>query len=173
MEEIMLTALNTFPETSFGITTPHLYLFKRQANIMVIADLPNALDVKSILVSPRVNATFNPLVASSIGRGLGAWLRAFHEWGSRPSQLQLLDEMGQNKAMRELKYKITYDSFIRVLQKFPDVLGDDGMLLEEVKIMAAKEFETTTKDKIREGWGLIHGDFWTGKYVDFAFVSTL
>lgn len=160
----MLEALNTFPAGAMGVTTPHLYWFDRDTHIMVIADLPNALDLKSVMTSPVVNTTLNLKVASTIGHHLGTWLRTFHTWGSEPAQIRLLNEMNQNKSMRDLKYKITYGTFIEVLQEFPDILGDDAMQLQALREWAAREFEKNPADKDQQGWGLIHGDFWTGKY---------
>jgi hypothetical protein len=132
---------------------------------MVMADLPHAVDLKSILVSPQVNTTLTTPVASSVGYGLGVWLRAFHTWGSRPAQIQLLKSLGQNAPMRRLKFRITYDTFIPVLRNFAPILGDDEPILEAVRQMAVEEFEMMPIGTVtaEEGWGLIHGDFWTGK----------
>lgn len=65
--------------------------------------------------------------------------------------------------MRKLKYLITYDAFIGNLEQFPDVLQDYKQVLNDLKLMASKEFEKTAGDGEGEEWGIIHGDFWTGK----------
>lgn len=65
--------------------------------------------------------------------------------------------------MRKLKYLITYDSFIEVVEQFPEILGGNKKTLENVKDMAAKEFQKMARDMRAEDWGIIHGDFWTGK----------
>lgn len=72
-------------------------------------------------------------------------------------------KLGNNEPMRQLKYRITYDSFISNLEQFPDVLGGHREALEVVKHMATEEFTRTSGDGQGEEWGIIHGDFWTGK----------
>lgn len=156
---------------------PHLYLFDRETNTQVLEDIPGVVDLKTLFVLSSPDASdvlLSRPLATSVGRALGSWLRAFHAWASAPAQRHHLlrarsAEVGTNEPMRELKYRITYDSFIGVLEQFPDVLRVDhhreALLLQEVKNMALKEFEKTESDDGdgSEDWGLIHGDLWTGK----------
>ncbi|KAI1777164.1 hypothetical protein F4818DRAFT_439525 [Hypoxylon cercidicola] len=50
--------------------------------------------------------------------------------------------------MRKLKYLITYDAFIKNLEQFPNIIGDN-------------------KEAMNDGgeWGVIHGDVWTGNHL--------
>ncbi|KAK7757531.1 hypothetical protein SLS62_000546 [Diatrype stigma] len=167
-EESMLNALKEFHYDSHHaqVKVPHLYLFDRETSTQVLEDIPGVVDLKTIFVSPNANDVLSKPLATSIGRALGSWLRAFHAWASAPAQSHLCAnaEMGTNELMRKLKYFITYGSFIEVLEKFPDVIGDHKKSLQEVQHMAIKEFEKTASGDGdgREEWGLIHGDFWTG-----------
>jgi hypothetical protein len=162
----MLNALEDFPPSAtdrVSIRTPHLYLFISEFNTQVIGDVPDTIDLKSILVSPIANSVLNQSLATSIGYALGSWLRSFHTWASAPVQAELRREIGMNESMRKLKSKITYDSFIQVLENFPDILEDRRNTLQDVKDLAAKEFEKNMGDEAGDSYGIIHGDFWSGK----------
>lgn len=56
--------------------------------------------------------------------------------------------------MRKLKYLITYDSFIKVLEQFPDVLGDHKDTLEDMKDIVSKGIEKTASDGTEKNGGL-------------------
>lgn len=159
----MLNALGSFHNTLTTVKVPHLYLFNKETNTQVLEDIPGVVDMKTILMSPTANDVLSHSLASSIGRTLGSWLRSYHSWASSPSQAALRTEIGDNEPMRKLKYHISYDTFINVLEQFPDELGDYKKTLEDVKGIATKEFEKTPSDEEGEEWGIIHGDFWTGK----------
>lgn len=159
----MLNALKYFPYTASLVKVPYLYLFSRETNTQVLEDIPGVVDLKTILTSPTANAVLSQSRATSIGRALGSWLRAFHSWTSVPSQANLRAEIGDNEPMRKLKYLITYDSFTGVLEQFPEVLEDYKKSLEDVKDLATVEFQKTGSGEQREEWGCIHGDFWSGK----------
>jgi hypothetical protein len=159
----MLKAMKTFPYTPSTVKVPYLYLFNRDTNTQVLEDIPGIVDLKTILTSPIANGVLCQSRATSIGSALGSWLRAFHSWTAAPSQANLRAHIGDNEPMRKLKYIITYDSFIKVLEQFPGVLGEYKKTLEEAKDMATAEFKKTGSEEKGEEWGLIHGDFWSGK----------
>ncbi len=161
----MLDVLNDFKSGAIGVKTPRLYLFIRDANIQVLEDFPASDDLKSIFVSPARNQILTAPVAASIGHNIGAWLRSFHDWSMSPNTR--LKDFGDNEPMRKLKYAITYDSYLRVLEtNFPYLLDGHREALLQIKEVATKEFERTSNDGyVDKNWGLIHGDFWTGKYV--------
>ncbi|KAI0540368.1 kinase-like domain-containing protein [Xylaria digitata] len=161
-EESMLDALNDFSSGVAGVKTPRLHLFIRDTNIQVLEDFPDAIDLKSIFVSPTRNIILTKSVAASIGHDIGAWLRSFHDWSMSPNVK--LKDIGNNEPMRKLKYAITYDSHLKVLENnFPSLLEGHQSALEQVKDAAMKEFKKVSRygdeDK---NWGLIHGDFWSG-----------
>jgi hypothetical protein len=163
----MLNALGEFPSITttdrVSIQAPRLYLFLSETNTQVIEDVPDAIDLKSILVSPTANSILDQSLATSIGYALGSWLRYFHTWASAPAQAELRREIGKNELMRKLKSKITYDRFIQVLEDFPDILEGYRKTLEDVKDLAAREFKKNMGDEVEDNCGIIHGDFWTGK----------
>jgi hypothetical protein len=159
----MLNALKEFPYTASSVKVPYLHYFNRETNTQVLEDIPGVVDLKTILTSPTANNALSQPLATSIGRALGSWLRAFHSWTSAASQADLCAQIKNNEPMRKLKYLISYDSFILVLEQFPEVLEDYKKTLDDVKDMATKEFQKTESAEQAEEWGIIHGDFWSGK----------
>jgi len=159
----MLNALKSFKYTATVVKVPHLFMFDRETNTQVIEDFPGAVDLKTILVSPITDGTLSEALSTSIGRALGLWLRSLHNWTSAPSQADLRAKIGENEPMRKLKYLISYETFIKMLEQFPEILAGSRKILEKVKDMAEKEFQKTAEDVTGEEWGVIHGDFWSGK----------
>jgi hypothetical protein len=141
----MLNALEALP--SGRVKTPRLYL--QLVNTQVFEDFQNMIGLNSFLV----NSLPTQSLSTSIGHALGAWTRCFHTWASEPAQAGLRNEIKKNEPMRQLKRRITYDIFIPILEKFPEVLGSHRKALEDVKVWA-----TGVNDS-----EIIHGDFWSGK----------
>lgn len=163
-EETMLKALNDFSPGSLTVKPPHLYLFDQETNTQVIEDLQDAVTVLSFFTSPTANTVLTRPVASSIGHELGSWLRQFHDWAASPAQSALWNVIGHNEPMRGLKRRITYDSFLEVLENFPWALDGDKETLERVREMGAEEFaKQATDERDIKGFGIVHGDFWMGK----------
>ncbi len=159
----MLNALSEVTLTPESVLVPRLYLFDRDTNTQVLEDFPNAIDFKSLLVSPDAVSSLSLPVATSIGYALGVWLKSFHRWSSAPSQRRLRAEIAGNEPMRQLKYATSYESLVKILENFPQVLEGRRPALEAVKDMAADEFKRPAIDGDDDSWGLIHGDFWAGK----------
>lgn len=165
----MMVGLEGFPvskTTSTVVEAPLLHMFAQEANIQVLEDFPSATDMaSSFLSSPATSLPSNRLNVTLLGQRLGSWLRSFHQWISADEQAPLRIEVGSNESMRCLKYDTSYDSFIKVLENFPDILEGHQETLAAVKSMAAKEFSRLAAPDTEEYWGIIHGDFWTGKLV--------
>lgn len=150
--------------TNTVVRSPRLHLFDRETNTQVLEDCSNTTDLKTLLVSPKVKAILPGTSAESIGRDLGLWLRSFHQWTSEPGQASLRATISQNKEARKLKCKITYDSFLKVLEIYPDLAEGHMETLKAVKDAITAEFSLNEPPLGEDGsWGLIHGDFWTGK----------
>ncbi|KAK3680603.1 kinase-like domain-containing protein [Podospora appendiculata] len=169
VEETMLRALDSLGQnfrapSGTTVRTPRLYMRSLETNTQVLEDFADTIDLKSLLVSPNANVVFTSSVASSIGRDLGSWLRAFHVWAGEKAQASLLTEISQNDAMRKLKCQVTYDSFVNVLGNFPELSLSEGndATLEDVRNMATEDFKRAAGAEGDEDWGLIHGDFWSG-----------
>lgn len=96
----------------------------------------------------------------SVGFHLGSWLRAFHSWADEPEQRELQLQLPQDDPMTRIKCGFTFYSFIEVLKKFPEVLGDQEDLLLSIRDALVHE---SVKSPCEEGWGIIHGDLWGGK----------
>ncbi|KAI1307514.1 kinase-like domain-containing protein [Xylaria venustula] len=172
-EESMLDALNDFNPGVVEVKAPRLYLFIRERNIQVLEDFPATEDLKSVFVSSNRDKILTRQVATSLGHDIGVWLRSFHDWSMSPNAR--LEGFGDNEPMRKLKYTITYDSYLRVLENhFPDLLEGHQSILQEVKETATKEFEKiSTGENGDKNWGLIHGDFWTGNVLVPTDLSSL
>ncbi|RYC61629.1 peptidase [Xylaria longipes] len=160
-EVSMLDVLNDLPSGIVGIKAPRLHLFIRDYNIQILEDFPATVDLKSLFVSPTADSILTSSLAASVGHDIGSWLRSFHDWSMSPNGR--LKHIGDNEPMRKLKYAITYDAYLKVLDDhFPDLLEDYRPLLEQVQNVASNEFEKASEDRHGDNWGPIHGDFWTG-----------
>ncbi|KAI9735703.1 MAG: hypothetical protein M1818_006311 [Claussenomyces sp. TS43310] len=176
-EESMLHALAGFSQTIATpsghtlVQAPRLYSFDRETHTQILEDFVDATDLTTVLESSSVDHTLPGSSSQSVGHALGSWLRSFHNWASAPAQRELVAQVGPNKGMRQLKCLITYDSFIEILERHPQVIEGHKDTLEHVKAAMKYEFErpVTEGDEPR---GLIHGDFWAGNY-EFAQNSVL
>jgi hypothetical protein len=166
----MLDALHhVSPGGTAGVKTPRLHLFLRDTNIQVLEDFQDTTDLKNVVVS---NSEFKAEVAASVGYRMGSWLRQFHDWStSLNGNINALGgvEIGRNEPMRQLKYNITYGSILEILgNNFSELLEGFRPTLEEVVDETKKKFQTVSGDRVEDrNWCLIHGDFWSGKYVTF------
>lgn len=127
-------------------------------------DLPDSSDLKTWLLSPEGMRIDKP-AATAIGHALGSWLGSFHAWVSHYDQRALKNKLAENKSMQQLKHVINYDQMLNMIDKYPHILEDSRSVFEKVKAYAAQELSTHTSnstDNGYNGWGPIHGDFWTG-----------
>lgn len=168
-EESMLHALAGFsqtiatPSAHTWVKAPRLYSFDREMHIQILEDFVDTTDLTTILESSSVDHTLPGSSSQSVGRALGSWLRSFHNWASAPAQRELVARVGPNEGMRELKCLVTYDSFIEILERHPEVIEGHKDTLEHVKATMKYEFKRPVPEG-DETRGLIHGDFWAGKY---------
>ncbi|KAJ5663563.1 hypothetical protein N7507_004294 [Penicillium longicatenatum] len=160
-EEAILQALDGLPlhsQESITVKTPRIFHFNKETNTQIMEDLPNSLDLKSFLLSDLAKAV--PESAGlALGRSVGTWLRAFHEWAGQPEQAGCRSLLAQNDSMKELKFYINYPMLMDTIANFPDVLEESRGVFEELKGLAAEEMKKTDQ---QSGIGIIHGDFWTG-----------
>ncbi|GKZ22755.1 hypothetical protein AbraCBS73388_008925 [Aspergillus brasiliensis] len=140
------------------VKTPRLFSFNRETNTAVMEDLPDSQDLKSFLISTAASNNVTQKWASSIGRALGNWLQSFHHWADNEAQAGVAAEMDKNQYMRDLKFMVNYDALVNSVDKYQTVLGDSRDVFNKVREMAAAEL----KQKDGEGFGIIHGDFWSG-----------
>ncbi|OAA56860.1 Protein kinase-like domain protein [Cordyceps fumosorosea ARSEF 2679] len=168
-EVYALEALNGFPAIepasgdSFSALSPQLYYFCRTAKIQVLQDIRGVLDLRAILDTPGADSKVSQAQVADVGRAAGAWLRRFHTWTAEPAQRPLAQQVAENDGMRELKARVTCDAFIEVLENFPDIYERHAATLGLVRGMARQEFQRSPGQCDQEdGWGVIHGDFWSG-----------
>ena len=144
------------------IKAPRLYQLDRETNTQVLEDFADTDGFKSVLFSPNADNLLPESSRMIIGHQLGFWLRSLHSWASAPEQAALRALMWQNDRTRKMKYLYTYDGFLKVLENYPELLKGHQKTLEIVRDVTAKDFEKPSTEE-DEGWGLIHGDFWSGK----------
>jgi hypothetical protein len=148
--------------TTTVIKAPCLYMYNRETNIQILEDFTNTTGFKSMLFSPNADDLLPQSSRATIGRHLGSWLRSFHTLTSAPEQAALRAQIPQGDPMRELKRLLTYDCFLKVLENYTELLEGHKQTLEIVRDVMSKEFEKSPTEE-DENWGLIHGDFWSGK----------
>ncbi|OAA70104.1 Protein kinase-like domain protein [Akanthomyces lecanii RCEF 1005] len=168
-EVYALQALNSFPAVepassdSFAALSPRLYHFNSAANIQVLQDIQGVWDLREVLDAPSADTLVSQTQIADVGRAAGAWLRRFHQWAVEPAQRFLAQEVVRNEGMRGLKCRVTCDSFIGVLENFPDIYEPHATTLGLFRDMAQQEFQRlpglADED---DGWGVIHADFWSG-----------
>ncbi|TRX87789.1 hypothetical protein FHL15_011327 [Xylaria flabelliformis] len=168
-EKSMLSALDGFSKTistSGGhviVKAPKIFSFDEKTHTQVLQDFADTADVTTILESPSVSELLPGSSPASLGLSVGSWLRMFHNWAAEPAQSALASQVGANEGMRKLKCLITYDSFIEILERHPEVIEGTMDTLKEVQATMQNEFngpQTTEQDGGVHG--LIHGDFWGG-----------
>lgn len=122
-------------------------------------DLPNSLDLKSFLLSDLTQGV-SEAAGHALGRSVGTWLRSFHDWAGKPELGECRSLLAQNESMKQLKFYVNYSMLMDTIANFPGVLEDNRGIFEELKIFAAEEMKKSDQES---GFGIIHGDFWTGK----------
>lgn len=161
-EEAILRALNGLPpysEAGVTVKTPRLLHFDEDTNTQIVEDLPNSVDLKSFLLS-SVSSGLSKPSAVALGRALGSWLRSFHNWGDSSDQSECKTTLSKNESMKDLKFWVNYTMLLDTIANFPNILGESRQVFEQVRDFAAAEL--TRQDHGNE-YGIIHGDFWTGK----------
>lgn len=149
------------------VLTPRSLLYLPSPRIQIIEDLHSALDCANLL---RPHSDGIPLsLWSDVGFALGEWLRALHRWTQEPEQGHLRSTMEGNKASRDLKWQTTYGTIVDIARTFP-IITEEGLdVLKEVREKAEREQEDAAQRAVNEdteSYGIIHSDFWTGKYAD-------
>jgi 5-methylthioribose kinase len=162
-EKAILQALDggllSCSQENITIKTPRVFHFDRETNIQIMEDLPNSLDLKHFLLSELAQDLSEPS-ARSLGCSLGSWLRSFHEWGTKKEQRETRKLLNQNGTMKDLKFYINYSMLLDTIANFPGILEESRGVFGEVHKFAAAELKKEDND---DEYGLIHGDFWTGK----------
>ncbi|CAI7646087.1 unnamed protein product [Penicillium pancosmium] len=134
-----LSGLPPYSEAGVTVKAPELLHFDAETDTQIVEDLPDSVDLKTFLLS-NVSSDVSKASAEAVGRALGSWLRSFHDWGNSKDQLGCKATLGENESMKQLKFW-SRDVF------------------EQVRDFAATEL---TKENHDDGFGIIHGDFWTG-----------
>lgn len=153
------TRLSPSISDACSVRTPKVYLYNSTSSTQVQEYLHKALDLKTYVLKHFSAST--PIAAEprimEIGRGLGTWLRRFHDWAETEQPLR--DLARANREMQSIKLTYNYGLLLQRVDKFPSILMDAKPVFEEVFAMAKAELDAEAKLQI------IHGDFWTGKYV--------
>ncbi|KAK3384139.1 kinase-like domain-containing protein [Lasiosphaeria ovina] len=166
-EESLLQSLAAFSPSTTGtavVGVPRLYLFNRLANIQVLEDLTDTAWLRAALFSSTAETLLAQSSHAAIGRALGAWLRSFHAWSAAPAQAALRAHMWQHDPARKAKHDFTFGTLLAVLQNFPHLLRGHESTIRAVQDSAASALEkpSTGDGDGDDGWGLVHGDLWSG-----------
>lgn len=150
------------------IRTPLTFLYISPLQIQVIEDLHPAKDLADIITSRNDDSLQTDFAAT--GFTLGAWLRSFHDWSKEPQRQHRFNWlMSDNSGSRVLKRETTYDTIVDIAKGFPVIPNKDLDMLDRVRARAMFEHKQWLMGDptLTEGicYGLIHSDFWTGKYV--------
>ncbi|KAF5021662.1 hypothetical protein F66182_6282 [Fusarium sp. NRRL 66182] len=159
-QESLLRLANLPPAAtpSVAISTPAIYQFHHDSNTQVQEYLPKAISLKDYTLKYYAAPTSPSLKSQceQLGRGLGAWLRAFHGWSQEPMQAALRELFAGNNEMQGLKNMVNYQQLLQMVDRHPDILGDARDVLQGVCDLAAGELTDESTLYV------IHGDFWTG-----------
>lgn len=158
-----LSDLPPYVEAGVTVKTPELLHFDTDTDTQILEDLPGSVDLKTFLLSD-VSSELSKSSAEALGRALGSWLRSFHDWGNSKDQSGCKAALGENESMRQLKFWVNYTMLLDTIANFPDILDPSRHVFEQVRDFAASEL---TKQDHDDEFGIIHGDFWIGKYVQF------
>ena len=143
-----------------SVKTPRLLDFNQETDTQVLEDLPNSIDLKNFLLS-GVSDDLPESSGRALGGALGSWLKLFHQWTAEEQQMESTRLLGENKVMRDLKFWVNYTMLMDTIENFPGILEEGRDIFEKVRGLAVAELERQSHD---DGYGIIHGDFWTGKY---------
>lgn len=155
-----LSGLPPYSEAGVTVKAPELLHFDSDTDTQIVEDLPDSVDLKTFLLS-NVSSDVSKASAEALGRALGSWLRSFHDWGNNEDQSGCKATLGENESMKQLKFWVNYTMLIDTIANFPDILDQSRDVFEQVRDFAATEL---TKQNHDDEYGIIHGDFWTGKY---------
>lgn len=149
-----------YTSDKIAVKTPRLLDFNRETDTQVLEDLPYSIDLKNFLLS-EVSRDLSESSGRALGSALGSWLRLFHHWAAEEQQMESRKVLGENKVMKDLKFWVNYTLLMNTIENFPSILEQDRDIFEKIRDLAAAELERQDHDN---GYGIIHGDFWTGKY---------
>lgn len=168
-ENIMLKALSqaTFSTStgSLSIRTPLAFSYVPTSQIQMIEDLWPARNLADIIMSNEIDSQQADFAKT--GFALGVWLRTFHDWSKHPEQDRLDRDMRDSGTSRELKWRTTYETIVDIVRGFPTMQKYVDVLVEvrSKAMLEHKQWLIRSSPKLEGPYhGLIHGDFWTGKY---------
>lgn len=171
-EHTMLTAFEVveipISPTDHAVSVPRSLQFDDKVHVHIMEYIPNARDLASTMrdLNPRVDSFV-------IGLTIGAWLRHFHTWTSLPDQSLLRQKIAGNEPMRLLKRRITYDTILGLLESFPTISDSIRCILKDVQTGMKANVNGVDDTEAAENWGVVHGDCWMGKYVNWMVLLPL
>ncbi|KAI1374637.1 kinase-like domain-containing protein [Hypoxylon crocopeplum] len=165
IEEECLKALSAFSIVGradesdpydFIVRTPKFFYFDEKNNSQVQEYLQNGVDLKTYALKAYAESNLEETKHQclQLGKALGRWLRAFHNWAAQQAELRSI--VAGNKELQQLKHMINFSWLLDRVKQFPSILGDAEGVFEEVKNMATAEL--ADKSQLQA----IHGDFWSG-----------
>ncbi|KAM0810543.1 putative Kinase-like domain-containing protein [Seiridium cardinale] len=143
-----------------GLQAPRLLHTNQSKNTFVIEDLGSeTVDLKEQLLGAN---TSDPVIARKLGKDLGGWLKAFHQWTTKPAQNRLVERMREYEEMSKFKRLITYHNIPKWCESSGLLDDNTRAMFLEVDNLVAKESSDTHSRQMTDEWGPVHADFWTG-----------
>lgn len=142
------------------VRAPGLYHFSSVSGTHIQEDVSGTGGFTFMAMGAESETLFPGTTLTAIGLTLGSWLRAFHAWADAPEQAELRELLPQDDRMRKTKCDYTFNSFLDILDKFPELTEGHEEILHAIRDAKLKEFSQVP---VGDGWGIVHGDLWGGK----------
>lgn len=141
------------------VRTPRYYHYDEQATNQFLEYLPGGISLKDYILKYYKNpsAEFVEIEARQVGKALGSWLRSFARWSATQSELRAT--AAENVEAQSFRHMLEFGWLAERVAQYSAILGDAKDIFAEVEKVAAAEIQD--EDKLQ----VVHGDFWTGKYV--------
>ena len=153
------STLAPFENATCSIRTPRLQAANFKGQNQIMEYVPNGTNLKAYALkfyAPPTDEASKPQCLD-LGRGLGGWLRSFHNWANLPEQASFREIVSGNKELQTIRHAANYGAIVRLVDRFPSLLSDSRELFAKVRDATAEELLHDAKLQP------IHGDYWTGK----------
>ncbi|KAI9904525.1 hypothetical protein N3K66_001054 [Trichothecium roseum] len=161
VEKDCLDHLSQLPHSispAFAIGTPKILHFAPDTNTQVQEYLPDAISLKEYALEhykAPTSPSFKPQCLQ-LGRCLGHWLRAFHDWtGEVSAPKEFKETLVRNREMQTLKNTINYKQVLGMADK-SEILAPAKEVFQMISDASDAELQDNSKMLP------VHGDFWTG-----------
>lgn len=157
-----------------NVTSPEPYAYFQESSTLVLQDFPLSTTLKAYFQKQDID---DPSRGSScpdfreMGIALGSAIRSLHSWGAaardvaqvsgeETSQEAIRNKLRSNTMPKRIKYRVNYGRLLETIDLFPSIESSRRVFQSVEKKMYAEMIGEASQEV-----QIIHGDFWTGKYV--------